>query len=183
MSLLCLGSSDLSPLAESCGKRGEEETQKPRKRRKTQRRRKTRELTHTHRPHDARCSAWPRITKRLFSVIARCARWREERRRRGMETARPRGGKKMRVLSKREGEKASLKGALSRFRECATHDCLKIHSFIRRVGSPVRPPPFSPWQHVGSKEVVSFTRTNAHGRMLAPVRARTEGILHGYTAN
>lgn len=96
-----------------------------------------------------------------------------------MEAARPRRWKEKkktaRSLRKRR-RKASLKGALSRFRECATHDCLKIHSFIRCLGSPVRPPPFSPWQHVGSKEVVSFTRTNAHGRMLGTRTGAHRGV-------
>lgn len=103
----------------------------------------------------------------------------------------PRGEKKkIRVLKiKEEKARPSLKvsKARSRFRECATHDCLKIHS----SAASARPSAVTllPVQHVGSKEVVSFTRTRTHTRSkLAPVYERgapraTRGILHGYAAN
>jgi len=80
-------------------------------------------------------------------------------------------------------KKARPSKAHSRFRECATHDCLKIHSFIRRLDSAVRRHP-SPRATRGIERLL-FTRIHTHTRaMLAPVRALyTEDILHGYDEN
>lgn len=73
-------------------------------------------------------------------------------------------------------KKARPSKARSRFRECATHDCLRIHSFIRRLGSPSAAT-LLPVQHVGSKEVAFYTYT----RIRAHAGTRTS-VYRGYPA-
>jgi len=74
-------------------------------------------------------------------------------------------------------KKARPSKAHSRFRECATHDCLKIHSFIRRLDSAVRRHP-SPRATRGIERLL-FTRTHAYTRNAG---TRASVVHRGYPA-